>query len=162
VLTLATAEDAAAVAAMRNAVASDLTSRFGIGHWSSTTSARGVRADIRRHSVYVTRRGARIVGTLALMTKKPWTIDRRYFTPARSPMYLMAMAVDPALQGSGIGRACLRDAVRICRDRPAETLCLDAYDAPAGAGDFYRKCGFAEVGRATRRNTPLIFFEMLV
>jgi GNAT superfamily N-acetyltransferase len=161
-LTPATAEDAAAIAALRNAVASDLTSRFGTGHWSSTSSERGVRADMKRQSIYVARRRGRIVGTLALATKKPWTIDRRCFTPVTRPLYLLAMAVEPARQGTGIGRACIRDAVRLCRAWPADTLCLDAYDAEAGAGDFYRKCGFTEVGRATRRNTPLIYFERLV
>jgi GNAT superfamily N-acetyltransferase len=161
-LTPATTEDAAAIAALRNAVASDLTARFGTGHWSSTTSERGVRAEMKRQSIYVARRRGRIVGTLALATKQPWTIDSRYFTSVPRPLYLMAMAVEPACQGTGIGRACIRDAVRLCRDWPAEALCLDAYDAPAGAGDFYRTCGFTEVGRATRRHTPLIYYERLV
>jgi GNAT superfamily N-acetyltransferase len=161
-LTPATAADAAAIAGLRNAVASDLTARFGTGHWSSTWTARSVRADMKRQSIYVVRRRGRIVGTLALTTKKPWAIDRRYFQRVKRPLYLLAMAVEPARQRTGIGRACLRAAVRICREWPAQTLCLDAYDAEAGAGDFYRKCGFSEVGRAEYRNTPLIYFEMLV
>ena len=45
---------------------------------------------------------------------------------------------------------------------PAEAICLDAYDTEAGAGGFYRKCGFQEVGRATYRGTPLIYFQMLL
>jgi hypothetical protein len=39
---------------------------------------------------------------------------------------------------------------------------LDAYDAAAGAGDFYAKRGFPEVGRVTYRGTPLIDFELLL
>ena len=64
------------------------------------------------------------------------------------------MAVDPSRQGTGVGRRCIAEAVTICRAWPADSLCLDAYDADAGAGEFYRKCGFTEVGRActaTRR-----------
>ena len=72
------------------------------------------------------------------------------------------MAVDPAHQRVGIGRRCIEEAVQLCTDWPANALCLDAYDADAGAGDFYRKCGFTEVGRATYRNTPLIYYERLV
>ena len=72
------------------------------------------------------------------------------------------MAVDPSRQGTGVGRRCIAEAVTLCRAWPADALCLDAYDADAGAGEFYRKCGFTEVGRATYRNTPLIYFEMLV
>ena len=161
-LTIAAAEDAAAIAALRNAVASELTKRFGTGHWSSLATERGVRSSMKREAVYVARDARGVVATLTLVTKKPWAIDRRYFTAVERPLYLLSMAVDPARQGTGIGRACIGEAVTICRNWPAEALCLDAYDADAGAGDFYRKCGFAEVGRATYRRTPLIYFEMLV
>jgi GNAT superfamily N-acetyltransferase len=161
-LTIATPDEAAAVAALRNAVASELTKRFGTGHWSSQSTEKGVRASMKRESVYVARDNGGVIASLTLTTKKPRSIDRRCFTPVGRPLYLVGMAVDPPRQGIGIGRACIADAVNICRNWPAETICLDAYDADAGAGDFYRKCGFTEVGRAPDRAMPLIYFEMLV
>jgi GNAT superfamily N-acetyltransferase len=161
-LTIATADQAAAVAALRNAVADQLTRRHGVGHWSSVSTEKGVRADMRRSSVYLWSVQDRAIGTLQLATRKPWAIDRRYFTPFTRPLYLLGMAIDPEQQGTGVGRRCIAAAVAICRSWPADALCLDAYDADAGAGDFYRKCGFSEVGRATYRSTPLIYFEMLV
>jgi GNAT superfamily N-acetyltransferase len=161
-LTLATTDDAEAVAALRNAVAEVLTARHGIGHWSSKSTGRGIRADMKRSSVYLLRDSGRAIATLQLATKKPWAIDRRYLTPVKRPLYLLGMAVDPSRQGTGVGRRCLEEAVTICRAWPADSLCLDAYDADAGAGDFYRKCGFTEVGRATYRHTPLIYYELLV
>jgi GNAT superfamily N-acetyltransferase len=162
VLTIATADEADAVAALRNAVAEELTRLHGIGHWSSASSARGVRSDMKRASVYLWRERGVPVATLQLATRKPWAIDRRYFTAIKQPLYLLGMAVDPARQRSGVGRRCIDEAVALCRAWPADALCLDAYDADAGAGAFYRKCGFNEVGRATYRNTPLIYFERLV
>ena len=48
------------------------------------------------------------------------------------------------------------------RDWPGDALRLDAYDDPCGAGEFYTKCGFEEVGRATYRGTPLIYYELLL
>jgi GNAT superfamily N-acetyltransferase len=161
-LTIATVDDAAAVAALRNAAALALTARFGMGHWSSMSTEKGVRSSMKVASVYVARDKRRVIATLTLATKKPWAIDRRYFTPVKQPLYLLGMAVDPARQGKGIGRKCIDQAVRICSRWPADALCLDAYESEAGAGEFYRKCGFAEVGRATYRGTPLIYFEMLV
>ena len=161
-LTLATAEDASAVAALRNAVAAVLTARHGIGHWSSVATEKGVRASMKTSSVLVARDAGRVVGTLVLQTKKPGAIDRACYTPGKRPLYLLGMAVEPARQGSGIGRGCIEEAVGLCKAWPADALCLDAYDADAGAGGFYRKCGFTEVGRATHRHTPLIYFEMLV
>ena len=161
-LTIATADDAPAVAALRNAVASALTALHGTGHWSSVSTEKGIRADMKRSSVYVLRDAGCAIATLLLATKKPRAIDCRYFTPVKRPLYLLGMAVDPARQGCGVGRRCIENAVEICRTWPADALCLDAYDADAGAGGFYRKCGFTEVGRATYRNSPRIYFEMLV
>lgn len=39
---------------------------------------------------------------------------------------------------------------------------LDAYDADAGAGGFYAKCGFLEAGRVTYRKVPLVYFELML
>jgi GNAT superfamily N-acetyltransferase len=161
-LTTADADDAAAIAALQNSVASELTERFGTGHWSSGATEKGVRSSMRRASVFVVRDADRIVATLTLASRKPWAIDRKYFTPVARPVYLLAMAVEPGHQRTGIGRACVDEALEICRDWPADAVCLDAYDTEAGAGDFYRKCGFIEVGRAVFRHTPLIYFERLV
>jgi GNAT superfamily N-acetyltransferase len=161
-LTLAAADAAPAIAALRTAAAAELTAAYDSGPWSGTTTERGILFAMRRSSVYVARDRGRIVATLTLATKKPWTIEKRYFTPVKRPLYLVAMAVEPARQRQGIGRRCLEDAVTICKGWPADALWLDAYDAEAGAGDFYRACGFIEVGRATYRNAPLIYFERLV
>jgi GNAT superfamily N-acetyltransferase len=161
-LTIATADEAGAVAALRNAVADTLTARHGIGHWSSRSTERGICADMRRSSVYLLRERGVAIATLQLATKKPWAIDRRFLTPVNRPLYLLGMAVEPSRQGTGVGRRCIDEAVKICREWPADSLCLDAYDADAGAGGFYRKCGFTEVGRATYRHTALIYSERLM
>ena len=108
----------------------------------------------------VARTASELVATLRLATRKPWAIDQSYFAESLRPLYLSDMAVAPDHQRSGIGRRCLADATRIARAWPADAIRLDAYDAPAGAGEFYAKCGYREVGRATYRKTPLIYFEL--
>jgi GNAT superfamily N-acetyltransferase len=155
-------DDVGAVVALRNAVAEDLTARHGIGHWSSKATEGGIRSDMKASSIYVLREDGGAVATLQLQTKKPWAIDRTYFGAIKRPLYLLAMAVEPSRQRSGIGRRCIEHAARICRDWPADALCLDAYDADAGAGEFYRRCGFTEVGRASYRHTALLYFELMV
>jgi GNAT superfamily N-acetyltransferase len=72
------------------------------------------------------------------------------------------MAVQPSLQGQGLGRAMLIEAERIGRAWPANAICLDAYDTAAGAGGFYAACGYEERGRVTYRGTPLIYYERLL
>lgn len=159
---LATPDDAAAIAALRTAAGERLTIEFGKGHWSGVTSEKGVLGTMRSGRVYVVREGETILGTFKLATKKPWAIDKSYFQDSAAPLYLTDMAVAPAKQRRGIGRRLLRDAARVARAWPADAIRLDAYDAPAGAGDFYARCGFHEVGRATYRGVPLIYYEQLL
>jgi ribosomal protein S18 acetylase RimI-like enzyme len=155
-------EDIPGIVVVRVNAAEGLTARFGGGHWSGHANERGVAWDMRQGKVLVARRGKSIVGTLKVATRKPWAIDVSYFTPVKRPWYLTNMAVDPKHQGLGIGRRCVREAVRLVRELKGEAVRLDAYDAVAGAGPFYEKCGFTERGRITYRVTPLIYYEKLV
>lgn len=161
-LALATPEDALAIAVLRTAVGEHLTARYGRGHWSWAVSEKGVLYNLRTSKVLIARDENGLIATLRLGTKKPWAIDKSYFTDCRKPLYLTDMAVAPELQRRGIGRLCIEEAKRIGRDWPADAIRLDAYDGEAGAGGFYHKCGFREVGRVTYRATPLIYFEMLL
>src|SRR5262245_3568776 len=112
--------DAAAIAALLNAAAAHLTRRHGYGAWSARTSGLGASpasappmASVRRSvtsRVLIAYKSVpphtirEIVGTLRLATKKPWAIDVSYFTPVPRALYLTGMAVEPGLQGRGIGR----------------------------------------------------------
>jgi GNAT superfamily N-acetyltransferase len=161
-LVAATAEDAMAIASLRARVARGLTERFGKGHWSAGGTERGVLFDMRSSMLCVARSRNRLIATLRLSTKKPWAIDKSYFSASKRALYLTSMAVEPDMQRKGIGRLCVEEAMTIAREWPADAIRLDAYDAEAGAGEFYRKCGFREVGRASYRGVPLIYFELLV
>jgi GNAT superfamily N-acetyltransferase len=155
-------DDAAAIARLRNAVAERLTRDHGKGHWSFSSTESGVLSGMKRSRIYVAWHRGRIVATLTLQTKKPWAIDRSYFAAVKRPVYLLSMAVEVESQRKGIGRQCVEQACTIARRWPADAVVLDAYDTPAGAGEFYRKCGFEEIGRVIYRGTPLIYYQMLL
>jgi GNAT superfamily N-acetyltransferase len=154
--------DAATIASLRTAVAEDLTRAYGRGHWSSAVTEQSVRRGLRISTVVVARHGAGIIAVLRLATKKPWAIDPSYFTSARRPLYLSDMAVDPQQQRRGVGRRLLEEAKAIAVRLGSDAIRLDAYDAAAGAGPFYAKCGFREVGRVTYRRTSLVYFELIL
>ena len=161
-LAVATEADAAAIAELRAAVAHALTRLHGKGHWSSSGTEKGALRAIKTSRVILARTGAEIVGTLSLGTRKPWAIALAYFTPVRLPLYLHDMAVAPVAQGHGIGRGLLVEAERVARAWPADAIRLDAYDGAVGAGAFYARYGFREMGRAAYKGTPLIYFELLL
>jgi len=160
-MSLAGPEDAQAVANVRTAADAGLAVRYG--RRPSVTSARGVLAEMKRARVYLARRRGEVIATLTLGTRKPWAIDLRYFPKRAHPLYLTSMAVLPGLQGEGIGRRCLEEALRLAREwpaGPADVIRLDAYDADYGAGGFYRSCGYREIAHASYRGTPLIYYEI--
>ena len=112
--------------------------------------------------VLLARQDKIIVGSLRLTTKKPWAIDTAYFTRVHQPLYLVDMAVKPDLQRTGIGRYMLQEVTSFAKSWPAQAVRLDAYDTPAGAGEFYRKCGYRERGHVIYKGTPLIYFELML
>ena len=56
----------------------------------------------------------------------------------------------------------LEDLKRIARTWTGDAIRLDAYDLDGGAGEFYAKCGYREMGRVTYRHAPLIYYEFLL
>jgi GNAT superfamily N-acetyltransferase len=155
-------DDVAVIAGLQNAAAGALTTRFGDGPWSSLVSERGAELSQRHARVRVGRSGRRILTVLRLATKKPWAIDVSYFTPVKRPLYLTGMAVSVAHQGQGLGRLALEDARKVAHAWPRDAIRLDAYDALAGAGGFYARCGFEERGHVKYKGNPLVYFELLL
>ena len=158
----ATLADVAVIAALQNAAAGALTARFGAGHWSMLTTERGAAHAQRHARVRLGRDGRRVLTVLRLATKKPWAIDATYFTPVKRPLYVTGMTVSVAAQGQGLGRRAMEDARRVAKTWPADAIRLDAYDATAGAGAFYERCGFTERGRVVYKGVPLVYYETLL
>ena len=159
---IATEADAPSLTALHIAVAEGLTRRYGQGGWSGVNTEKGILFGMRHSRVLIARSDNRIVASLRLPTKKPWAIDVTYFTPVKKALYLVGMAVHPELQRQRIGRKLIAEAVKQARAWPADAIRLDAFDAEAGAGPFYLKCGFTDRGHVIYRNAPLIYFEMLL
>ena len=161
-VTTASEADAPAITVLRTSVAEHLTRKFGKGHWSTCVTEKSVLRTIKTSRVLVARNNREIIGTLRLETKKPWAIDLSYFKSVSRPLYLHDMAVTPDRQRRGIGRQLVEEAKAVARAWPSEAIRLDAYDSDAGAGPFYAKCGFLEVGRKTYRGVPLVYFELML
>lgn len=158
----ATLDDVAAIAALHNAAAGALTARFGDGPWSALVSERGTAQSLAHARIRVGVADRRVLTVLRLATRKPWAIDPACFTPVKRPLYLTGMAVAVAHQRQGLGRLALADAVGAAHAWPADAIRLDAWDAEAGAGGFYARCGFEQRGRVAYRGNPLAYFECLL
>lgn len=158
----ASPEDIPELVAMRARVSENLVKKFGEGFWAGRPTEGGERFLMRIGQVYLARYRGRLIATLALSTRKPWSIDAKNFHASAKPLYLRAMAVEPAKQGIGVGRKCIAEVRRIATEADRDVIRLDAFDCAAGAGEFYRKCGFIETARVVYKGVPLIDFEMML
>lgn len=158
-ISVATFEDAPALVALRTAVAEDMTRRFGEGDWSAAPSQTLVERQVRASRVLVARREGEIVGTVRLTTAQQWAIDASCFSPAKTALYVLGLAVSPQTRGEGIGQQLMHAAKECVHSWPADAVWLDAYDDAAGAGPFYVRCGFREVARTSFGQVPLIYYE---
>ena len=160
-ISVATPRDALALVKLRAAVARGMTQKFGEGHWSVSPSKAEVVRQVRASHVLVARRDAQLIGTVRLITARPWAIDSSCFTPVASALYVLGLAVAPEARGQKVGRDLMEAAKNVARAWPIDALWLDAYDHSAGAGSFYMTCGFRKVGRTQYREVPLIYYEWL-
>jgi predicted N-acetyltransferase YhbS len=139
-----------------------MTQKFGKGHWSSCPTEAAVVRELRMSRVFVARLGTEIIGTVRLATSKPWAIDLSYFSAVQKALYIHGLAVAPDWRKRGVGQLLMDTAKEAAVSWPANALRLDAYDHEAGAGPYYLKQGFREVGRKTYRRIPLIYYELLL
>lgn len=161
-ISLATPEDAAAIAEVISEAARDLTAKHGQGHWSAVATGKGVLNGMGKAKVLLAKANGQVVGTLRLTASRPWVIDPAYFTPVARPVYLVDMAVRPGFQRIGVGRSLIETAKNMATALAGDSIRLDAYEGAAGAGAFYEKCGFTDRGHIVYKTVPHIYFEWLI
>jgi GNAT superfamily N-acetyltransferase len=156
----ATIGDADAIAALRMTTARDLAQRHGAGPWTfACDSQASVQAEMRSSTLLLAREAGQVMASARLATRNPWLGPTEFFSPCDRPIYLTSMVVAPSRQHQGIGRQLIEEAKRVAIQLGGVALRLDTYQGPAGAGDFYRACGFREVHRGDYNATPLVWFE---
>lgn len=72
------------------------------------------------------------------------------YQPKRSTARLYSLAVAPAHRGGTLARSLLAAVERSARSRGCFTVRLEVHEANARAIAFYRKCEYAQTGRARR------------
>ncbi len=145
------------------ACAIDLTQAYGEGHWSKVRSLQTVRRNIEKKDVYLCRLNSTPVATFALSAKKPVFISAKLFSKPDEPYaWLTDLYVHPDYQRKGIGKKCMAAIRKLLRSQERKWLRFDAYDAKAGACEFYLKCDCTLIGKATASGTKLLVYEVRV
>jgi GNAT superfamily N-acetyltransferase len=156
-------DDVAIARGILAAAAADLTARFGEGHWSHVRGIAALRKYAMGGTLYLAEAGSEPVGVLRLTEHKISFHRRDWFARPNDPAgYLLDMSVHPNRQGQGVGRRAMELVDGLARSARLSAVRLDAYACPAGAGPFYRKCGYAQVHSAIFRGVALEYFEKVL
>lgn len=159
---MANKSDARAVRAVRLAAAEDLVQRFGPGHWSTVSALPTVKRQADAGLVLIAESNA-IVGTGTISSQKIPFYRKEWFRwPEDAAMYLTNMAVHPDHQRNGTGSQIMREIERRAVAEGLLAVRFDAYDAAAGAGRFYEKCGYRCVHRGDVNGVALEYFEKVL
>ena len=105
-------------------------------------------ADYPDYTLYVAEHGGDIVGTFALLVM-------HNLGHLGAPSAIVEdVAVAPALQGNGIGKAMMQFALGVCRDKGCYKLMLSSNATRDRAHAFYESLGFERHGLSFRLDIP--------
>lgn len=158
-ISAATKKDVQELTTLRISVAQRLTREFGEGPWSACPNRATVVRQLRASNVLVARLDEELVGTVRLIEANPVLLDASKFTPVRTALYVIGLAVSVDCRGQGIGREIMEVCKSTARSWPAQALWLDTFEHAAGAGRFYEKCGFRKVGVSALLDGQLGYYE---
>jgi GNAT superfamily N-acetyltransferase len=156
----ATAAEVPAIQATRLSAAEELTDHHGDGQWSYVSSENTLVDALNSGLLFVIDADGMLVGTFRLTDRKIAFYQERWFAEPDAPAaYLRDMAIAPDRQRQGVGRQAIAAIEELAQRHGARALRLDAYVGPAGAGPFYRKCGYTRVHKGSFNNVQLEYYE---
>ena len=134
-------------------------------NWGIYPTEEMIRNDVERGELYLRRAGNGIAAAVALTEtadpeyrEVPWTFGVR-------PGYIHRLAVDGAMQGTGLGGEILAEAFSILRDAGCDCARIDTHRENRRAVRLYEKNGFRACGTVSWDDTPgepyLAFDRML-
>ncbi len=157
----------------------DSMKRCGLNQWEwgNYPTEEMIRGDVERGETYI----ARTDGVLAAAMVLTETMDPEYaevpWTGGIRPGYIHRLAIDPPLQGAGIGGNMMDDAIQILRRAGCDCVRCDTNRENRRAMRLYEKMGFRICGtvqwedtegetyyafdKPLKRETPLWPFRMM-
>ncbi|MDN4494361.1 GNAT family N-acetyltransferase [Ureibacillus aquaedulcis] len=93
-----------------------------------------VEGYIDRGDCFVAERDQQVVGVYVLLPTRPKTVE------------IVNIAVHEGLQGRGVGKLLIKDAIQVAMSRGYKTIEIGTGNSSIGQLALYQKCGFRIVG----------------
>ena len=153
-----------------DAAALELSLELGPGYWGKRASPRRTRErliesdpGLLEKGWFVATLGDRVVGVMALATRpfRAWK-KQLWARPDQPALGVFDVAVDPAVQGRGIGRALMEFAEARAAAMGLPWVRLDAFAANPGSNAFYRRIGYVARGTVRAADIELVLYEKAI
>ena len=99
--------------------------------------------------------------TLGETPRRPY-VPEPWLDPAAPAVYLNRLAVDPPLQGAGIGGWCLEQIERLARERGARVIRCDVLTANARLRRLYERFGYEARGERSHSGWDFTCYERVI
>lgn len=135
----------------------------GFRNWLSPITAEQFVDDIGTREVYVVSDRGLAVGTFTLgaTARRPYSPEP-WLDPGAPALYLSRLAVEPALQGGGIGGWCLEQIERLARERGARAVRCDVLTANTRLRRLYERFGYEPRGERAHGGWGFTCYERLI
>jgi ribosomal protein S18 acetylase RimI-like enzyme len=131
----------------------------GWRNWDPPYPLERMRAEATSRQIYLVTDGDEAVATYTVTTTPPHDYPPAIFAPAVPALYLNRLAVVPARQKSGLGRACMADVEAHARAAACRVVRFDVFRDNAVIRAFYQRLGYTELGPFFVGEIPVICCE---
>lgn len=125
----------------------DMYARLGLDHWRPPTPIHVFRSHAERKQMYAVMREGRAVATFTLSPDPPEPYPPSAWADTRHrAVYLTKLAVHPRLQGTGLGRWCVRRIEQAALQWGFDAVRFDALTRNTPLLEFYDRLGYRRRG----------------
>src|SRR3990167_2390097 len=121
--------------------------RFQLEHWHPFMDMETFKKLMESKELYGVYQDGTAIATFNLsLVSRDYYYDELWSNPHEQASYLGQLAIEPCLQGQGLGKWCMYQVEKIAKSNKSKAIRLDAVSAHPMLKAFYKKLGYLPCG----------------
>ena len=137
--------------------------KYGLEHWYPFIDIEIFKKMIEKNDIYGVYQNGVAVATFNLsLEPRDYYYSCLWSNPAQPATYLGHLAVDPTVQGNGLGKWCIYQIEEIAKKNGSKAIRFDGLSIHPWLTLFYQKLGYLPRGILKPRQWDLLCFEKIL
>lgn len=137
--------------------------KIGLSHWHPFMDINTFQDSMKGKDVYGVYQNNVAIATFNLSTEpRDYYFDALWSNPKERAVYLGQLAIDPNIQGNGVGKWCMQQVVSIAQEMGRKAIRFDALSAHPWLETFYKNLGYSICGIVKPARWDLVCFEKIL